>query len=97
MGYVSEEGGISFTFIPGGYAKLALVGLFNCFVCALVSAPVVILTLSTMTPVGTVVTYLSFVLVAGFLIPCLVKGFTRQLLVYLAYASVMAAVMRLKE
>jgi hypothetical protein len=50
-----------------------------------------------MSPGGMIATYLAFVLVAGFFIQSLVKGFTRQLLVYLAYASVMAAVLRLKE
>lgn len=85
------------TFIPGGFVRFALVGLFNCFVSVLVSAPVAIMTLNLMSPVGMVATYLAFVLVAGFFIQSLVKGFTRQLLVYLAYASVMAAVLRLKE
>jgi hypothetical protein len=97
MNLVSNEGGITITFISGRYARFAIVGLFNCFVCIFVSAPVAILTLSTMTPMGTIVTYLSFVLVGGFLIQWFVRGFTKQLLVYLAYASVMAAVMRLKD
>jgi len=94
---VPKEGDIAITYLPGTYAKFALVGLFNCFVCIFVSAPMAILTLNPMTPAGTIATYLGFVLVAGFLIQWLIKGFTRQLLVYLAYASVMAAVMRLKE
>lgn len=51
-------------------------------------------TLKVTTPAGEVVTYLVFVLIAGFAIQMLVPGFTRQLLVYLAYAGVMAAVMR---
>jgi hypothetical protein len=97
MKLVSEDGDIMITFISSRYARFAIVGLFNCFVCVFVSAPVAILTLNTMTPMDTIVTYLAFVLVAGFLIQWLVRGFTRQLLVYLAYASVMAAVMRLKE
>lgn len=80
-----------------GFARFALVGLFNCFVSVLVSAPVAIMTLNLMSPGGMVATYLAFVLVAGFFIQSLIKGFTRQLLVYLAYASVMAAVLRLKE
>ncbi|KAG8665726.1 hypothetical protein FPOAC1_010527 [Fusarium poae] len=62
MNLVSNEGGITITFISGRYARFAIVGLFNCFVCIFVSAPVAILTLSTMTPMGTIVTYLSFVL-----------------------------------
>lgn len=97
MKLVSNEGGIMITFISERYARFAIVGLFNCFVCVFVSAPVAILTLSRMTPTGTILTYLAFVLVAGFLIQWLVRGFTKQLLVYLAYASVMAAVIRLKE
>ncbi|KAG8357526.1 hypothetical protein FVEN_g4636 [Fusarium venenatum] len=97
MNFASNEGGITITLVSERYARFAIVGLFNCFVCILVSAPVAILTLSTMTPMGTIVTYLSFVLVGGFLIQWFVRGFTKQLLVYLAYASVMAAVMRLKD
>ncbi|KAH7252297.1 hypothetical protein BKA59DRAFT_474245 [Fusarium tricinctum] len=92
-----EKEEMQLTFIPGGFARFALVGLFNCFVSVLVSAPVAIMTLNLMSPGGMIATYLAFVLVAGFFIQSLVKGFTRQLLVYLAYASVMAAVLRLKE
>lgn len=53
-----------------------------------------ILRLNVMSPAGEVATYLVFVLVAGFAIQMLVPGFTRQLVVYLAYAGVMAAVMK---
>lgn len=80
--------------IPGQYVKFISVGVFNTCVGILVVAPMAIQTLKVTTPAGEVVTYLVFVLVAGFAIQMLVPGFTRQLLVYLAYAGVMAAVMR---
>ncbi|KAI8714469.1 hypothetical protein NCS52_01166700 [Fusarium sp. LHS14.1] len=80
--------------IPGEYVKFISVGVFNTCVGIFVVAPMAIQTLKVTSPAGEVVTYLVFVLVAGFAIQMLVPGFTRQLLVYLAYAGVMAAVMR---
>lgn len=70
------------------------VGVFNTCVGIFVVAPMAILRLNVMSPAGEVATYLVFVLVAGFAIQMLVPGFTRQLVVYLAYAGVMAAVMK---
>ncbi|RSM14477.1 hypothetical protein BHE90_008600 [Fusarium euwallaceae] len=91
----TEKGGsFEAIWIPGEYVRFATVGIFNTCVGIFVVAPMAIQTLKVTTPAGEVATYLVFVLVAGFLIQILVPGFTRQLLAYLAYAGVMAAVMR---
>ncbi|KAJ4316951.1 hypothetical protein N0V84_007607 [Fusarium piperis] len=74
--------------------RFVSVGIFNTCVGVFVVAPMAIQRLNVTSPAGEVATYLVFVLVAGFLIQMLIPGFTRQLLVYLAYAGVMAAVMR---
>ncbi|KAF4465550.1 hypothetical protein FALBO_7601 [Fusarium albosuccineum] len=91
---IEESGGYSLYYVPMGYIRFAIVGAFNCFVGVFVAAPVAIQALNVTSPAGEVATYVAFVIVAGFLIQTLVTGFTRQLLVYLAYAGVMAAVMR---
>ncbi|UPK94341.1 hypothetical protein LCI18_005276 [Fusarium solani-melongenae] len=91
----TEQGdGFEAMWIPAEYVKFISIGLFNTCIGIFVVAPMVIQALKVTTPAGEVVTYLVFVLVAGFAIQMLVPGFTRQLLVYLAYAGVMAAVMR---
>ncbi|KAH7264177.1 hypothetical protein NW759_002232 [Fusarium solani] len=89
-----QGGGFEAIWIPGEYVRFISVGVFNTCVGIFVVAPMAIQTLKVTTPAGEVVTYLVFVLIAGFAIQMLVPGFTRQLLVYLAYAGVMAAVMR---
>lgn len=89
-----QGGGFKAIWIPGEYVRFISVGVFNTCVGIFVIAPMAIQTLKVTTPVGEVATYLVFVLIAGFAIQMLVPGFTRQLLVYLAYAGVMAAVMR---
>ncbi|KAF4974252.1 hypothetical protein FZEAL_8832 [Fusarium zealandicum] len=88
------SGELELTRIPWGYARFAIIGIFNCFVGVFVAAPIAIQALGVTTPVGEVMVYLAFVIVAGFLIQTLVDGFTKQLLVYLTYAGVMAAIMR---
>ncbi|RSL69425.1 hypothetical protein CEP54_002345 [Fusarium duplospermum] len=91
----TEQGdGFEAIWIPGEYVRFASVGIFNTCVGVFVVAPMAIQTLKVTSPAGEVATYLVFVLVAGFAIQMLVPGFTRQLLAYLAYAGVMAAVMR---
>ncbi|WAO93927.1 Hypothetical protein NCS54_01148700 [Fusarium falciforme] len=91
----TEQGGsFEAIWVPGEYVRFASVGIFNTCVGIFVVAPMAIQALKVTTPAGEVATYLVFVLIAGFAIQMLVPGFTRQLLVYLAYAGVMAAVMR---
>ncbi|KAM5342464.1 hypothetical protein ACJ41O_013430 [Fusarium nematophilum] len=91
------EAAVELAFFPPELVQFVIVGVFNCFVGVFVAAPVAIQVLNVTSPMGEAVTYLTFVIVAGFLIQTLVKGFTKQLLVYLAYAGVMAAVMRQRD
>lgn len=91
----TEQGvGFEALWISENSIRFVSVGIFNTCVGTFVVAPMAIQTLKVTSPAGEVATYLVFVLVAGFAIQMLVPGFTRQLLVYLAYAGVMAAVMR---
>ncbi|KAI8659572.1 hypothetical protein NCS56_01174800 [Fusarium sp. Ph1] len=91
----TEQGvGFEALWISEDAIRFVSVGIFNTCVGIFVVAPMAIQTLKVTSPAGEVATYLVFVLVAGFAIQMLVPGFTRQLLVYLAYAGVMAAVMR---
>lgn len=73
------------TLIVGGIS--VIIGVFAC-------APVAIQSLNVKSAGGEVATYLVFMIVFGLLSQALLHGFEKILLACLAYASVMATVMR---
>ncbi|RSL69427.1 hypothetical protein CEP54_002343 [Fusarium duplospermum] len=73
------------TLMFGGIS--VIIGVFAC-------APVAIQSLNVKSAGGEVATYLVFMIVFGWLSQALLRGFEKILLACLAYASVMAAVMR---
>ncbi|KAM0435327.1 hypothetical protein ACHAPT_003421 [Fusarium lateritium] len=65
-------------------------GILGVFACA----PVAIQSLNVKSPAGEVATYLVFLIVFGWLSQSLLRGFEKILLTCLAYAALMATVMR---
>ncbi|KAK7430356.1 hypothetical protein QQZ08_003104 [Neonectria magnoliae] len=79
---------------PQKAIKMVLSGVFNCIIGALIGAPVAIQLLAVHSQLGAVILYLVFLLTFAFLVQGMAHGTNTQLFMTLAYAGVLAAIMK---
>ncbi|KAK7414712.1 hypothetical protein QQX98_006480 [Neonectria punicea] len=79
---------------PQKAIKMLLSGVFNCIVGGLIGAPIATKLLAVHSQLGAVILYLAFLLAFAFLVQVIAHGTNSQLFMTLAYAGVLAAIMK---